>query len=323
MTRATVMGSGSWGTAFAMVLADAGTEVVLWGKDPQVIESVNQDHENPKYHPGIGLPPTLRATTDVHLALSDAVFVVLAVPAQVLRSNLAGWRRHLTDGARSGEPDEGHRARHLLRMSEVIARGRRHPRRPRRCGLGPNLAREIAHRQPSATVVACSDERARADAPARLHDSLLPRLHQQDVVGWSSVGRSRTSSRSPSASRSAWAWVTTLSRPLMTRGLAEIARLGAALGADQHTFAGLAGMGDLVATCSSPLSRNRTFGENLGRGMSLEEVDRGHQADRRGRQVLRRRPAARAAGTTWRCRSPKGIVAVMHGGLTPVELGRC
>ena len=272
MTRAAVMGSGSWGTAYAMVLADAGTDVVLWGKDPAVVAAVNDEHQNPKYHPGIELPATLWATGDVAEALDGTDVVVLAIPSQVLRENLAGWRKHLSGHSVLVSLMKGIELGTTMRMSEVIAEVAEVPSERVAVVSGPNLAREIVQRQPAATVVACTD-----DAHARLlQDCSLTSYFRpytnNDVLGVEIGGATKNVIALANGMAAGLGFGDNTQSSLITRGLAETARLGIALGADPMTFSGLAGVGDLVATCTSPLSRNRTFGENLGKGLSVEET---------------------------------------------------
>ncbi len=272
MTRAAVMGSGSWGTAYAMVLADAGTEVALWGKDDAVIQDVNQRHTNAKYHPGIELPRAIWATTDAEQALADVDVVVLAIPSQVLRDNLTGWRELVPSKAILVSLMKGIELGTTMRMSEVIAEVADVAAKRVAVVSGPNLAREIALRQPAATVVACTD----TEAGQRLQDaSMTPYFRPYtniDVIGVEIGGATKNVIALANGMAVGLGYGTNTQSSLITRGLAESARLGAALGADPMTFAGLAGIGDLVATCTSPLSRNRTFGENLGRGRSVEET---------------------------------------------------
>jgi glycerol-3-phosphate dehydrogenase (NAD(P)+) len=272
MTRAAVMGTGSWGTAYAMVLADAGTDVVLWGKDPELVASINEEHENPKYHPGIALPASLMATTDVAGALGGADVVVLAIPSQVLRENLSGWRQHLEGHSMLVSLMKGIELGTTMRMSEVIGEVADVPAARVVAVSGPNLAREIAQRQPAATVVACTD----SDHARLLQDcSLTPYFRpytNQDVVGVEIAGATKNVIALANGMAVGLGFGDNTQSSLITRGLAETARLGIALGADPMTFSGLAGIGDLVATCTSPLSRNRTFGENLGKGLSVEET---------------------------------------------------
>lgn len=269
MSRAAVMGSGSWGTAFGMILADAGTDVVLWGKDADLAEHITTKHENARYHPGIELPLAIRATTDAAEALRGADFVVLAIPAQVLRQNLVGWLPYVRDDAIYVSLMKGIELGTSRRMSEVVREVADVPESQVAVVSGPNLAREIMQRQPAATVVACSDEEnARRLQEASLTAYFRPYTNT-DVVGTELGGSVKNVIALANGMAAGMGFGENTQASLITRGLAEMSRLGIALGADPLTFSGLAGLGDLIATCQSPLSRNRTFGENLGRGMTV------------------------------------------------------
>src|SRR5512135_1513719 len=158
MTRVAIMGSGSWGTAFGMVLADAGSDVVVWGRDADAVEDIALRHRNEAYHPGIVLPERMTATVDPIAALTDASIVVLAVPAQVLRDNLGAWGAGIDEDAVLVSLMKGIELGTTKRMSQVITESADVV--PERVAVvsGPNLAREIAERQPAATTVACADE---------------------------------------------------------------------------------------------------------------------------------------------------------------------
>ncbi|MCX5210650.1 NAD(P)-dependent glycerol-3-phosphate dehydrogenase [Kitasatospora sp. NBC_00240] len=272
MTRCAVFGTGSWGTAFAMILADAGCEVALWGRRQELVDAVNTTHENPDYLPGVRLSDAITATTDPAAALAGAEFAVLAVPSQTLRQNLAAWAPLLEPGTVLVSLMKGIELGTAKRMSEVIAEvagvG------PERVAVvsGPNLAREIANRQPAATVVACSDEVVAKRLQTACHTPYFRPYTNTDVVGCELGGAVKNVIGLAVGMADGMGLGDNTKATLITRGLAETTRLGAALGADPYTFAGLAGMGDLVATCSSPLSRNHTFGTNLGRGMTLAEA---------------------------------------------------
>jgi glycerol-3-phosphate dehydrogenase (NAD(P)+) len=270
--RAAVLGPGAWGTTFAQVLCDAGNEVVLWCRRPETARSVNSVHEHPERLPGIRLPDALRATADPADALAGAEIVVLAVPAQTLRENLTAWRPLLPPGALLVSLMKGIEHGTGARMSQVIAEVT--GAGPERVGVisGPNLALEIAARQHAATVVACADDAAAWTLQKACHASYFRPYTNPDVAGCELGGAVKNVIALAVGIAIGMGLGDNTRALLITRGLAEIARLGAALGADQHTFAGLAGLGDLVATCSSPLSRNRTFGEMLGRGLPLAEV---------------------------------------------------
>ena len=266
------MGAGSWGTTFAQVLCDAGTPAVLWARRDELAKALNTSHENPDYLPGIGLTDALRATADPAEALDGADLIVLAVPAQSLRENLARWAPLLPPNALLVSLMKGVELGSCDRMSEVIGQVAGAP--PERIAVvsGPNLAREIAQREFAATVVACTDNDHAEQLQRACHTAYFRPYTNPDVIGCELGGAVKNIIALAVGMASGMGLGDNTRASLITRGLAETARLGAALGGDQHTFAGLAGMGDLVATCSSPLSRNRTFGENLGKGMAIEDV---------------------------------------------------
>jgi len=270
--KAAVMGAGSWGTTFAQVLCDAGTSTVLYSRKPQLAKAIAVQHENPDYLPGIALTPALDATPDPAEALSGADLVAFAVPAQSLRVNLTDWAPLISRGALLVSLMKGIELGTCQRMSEVIAEVTGAP--PARIGVvaGPNLAGEIVRRQFTATVVACSAPDGALALQGACHTPYFRPYTNTDVTGCELGGAVKNVIAIAVGIAVAMGLGDNTKATLITRGLAEIARLGSALGADTQTFAGLAGMGDLVATCSSPLSRNRTFGEYLGRGMTVAEA---------------------------------------------------
>jgi glycerol-3-phosphate dehydrogenase (NAD(P)+) len=272
MTRCAVFGTGSWGTAFSIVLADAGCDVVMWGRRQELVDAINTRHENPEYMAGIALPPTIVATTDPAKAAAGAEFVILAVPSQTLRANLTGWVPLLSDDAILVSLMKGVELGTASRMSEVIREVTGVPEGRIAVVSGPNLAREIAERQPAASVIACTDEQVASRLQAACHTPYFRPYTNTDVVGCELGGAVKNVIALAVGMADGMGLGDNTKATLITRGLAETARLGAVMGADAHTFAGLAGLGDLVASCASPLARNRTFGEKLGRGMSVEEV---------------------------------------------------
>ncbi|HEY5835298.1 NAD(P)H-dependent glycerol-3-phosphate dehydrogenase [Streptomyces sp.] len=271
-TRCAVYGTGSWGTAFAMVLADAGCQVSLWGRRPELVAEINATRRNPDYFPDLELPAAVTATADPAQAAADAEFVVLAVPSQSLRTNLGDWAPLLRRDAVLVSLMKGVELGTAKRMSEVI--GEVAKAAPDRIAVlsGPNLAPEIAARQPAASVVACRDEEVARRFQAACHTAYFRPYTNTDVVGCELGGAVKNVIALAVGIADGMGMGDNTKASLITRGLAETTRLGLAMGADPYTFAGLAGMGDLVATCSSPLSRNNTFGHNLGRGMSLAET---------------------------------------------------
>ncbi|MEV6687324.1 NAD(P)H-dependent glycerol-3-phosphate dehydrogenase [Streptomyces sp. NPDC051130] len=270
--KAAVYGTGSWGTAFAMVLADAGCEVTLWGRRKELADAVNTGRSNPDYLPGVELPAGIRATTDAAEAAEGADFTVLAVPSQTLRGNLAAWAPLLAPDTVLVSLMKGIELGTAKRMSEVIEEVAAVPSERVAVVTGPNLAREIAARQPAASVVACVDEAVARRLQAACHTPYFRPYTNTDVVGCELGGAVKNVIGLAVGIADGMGLGDNTKGSLITRGLAETTRLGLAMGADPLTFAGLAGLGDLVATCSSPLSRNHTFGTNLGRGMTLEET---------------------------------------------------
>jgi glycerol-3-phosphate dehydrogenase (NAD(P)+) len=270
--KAAVLGAGSWGTTFAQVLCDAGTHTVLYARKPQLAKAIAGLHENPDYLPGIALIPALDATADAAEALDGADLVAFAVPAQSLRANLADWAPLIPPGALLVSLMKGIELRSCLRMSEVIAEMTGAPAERIAVVAGPNLAGEIVRREITAAVVACSSESGALALQAACHTPYFRPYTNTDVTGCELGGAVKNVIAIAVGIAVAMGLGDNTRATLITRGLAEIARLGSALGAQTQTFAGLAGMGDLVATCSSPLSRNRTFGEYLGRGMTVESA---------------------------------------------------
>lgn len=272
MGHVAVMGAGSWGTTFGKILADAGATVRMWARREKVVEDINVHHMNPGYLPDTPLLPTISATTQPAVALDGADLVVLAVPSQTLRDNLAAWAPHIDASVTVVSLMKGVELGTLKRMSEVIGEvGKVEPERIA-VVTGPNLAREIAAEQPTAAVIACTDaQRATAVQNAVLTKYFRPYTNT-DVIGCELGGAIKNVIGLAFGMASGMGMGDNTKATLITRGLAEATRLGVALGADPLTFSGLAGLGDLVATCVSPLSRNHTFGVALGRGRTMAEA---------------------------------------------------
>jgi glycerol-3-phosphate dehydrogenase (NAD(P)+) len=270
--RAAVLSAGSWGTTFAKVLCDAGTSVTLWTRRADTAEAINELHENPRYLPGITLPRTLTATTDAAAALDGADLVLLAVPAQTLRDQLTAWRPLIPADAMLVSLMKGIEHGTNKRMSEVIMETASVPQSRVAVVSGPNLAREIAERQVAASVVACSDEMSARLLQRACHTEYFRPYWHTDVIGCELGGVVKNIIAVAVGVGVALGLGDNAKATLITRGLAEMARLGEVMGADPRTFAGLAGLGDLVATCSSSLSRNRRFGEYLGQGLNVTQA---------------------------------------------------
>ena len=272
MTKVAVFGAGSWGTAFSIVLADAGNDVTVWGRREDICATINERRENTEYLAGIELPEAISATRDPEQALDGAEFVVLAVPSQTLRANLTEWAPLVPSDAVLVSLMKGVELGSLKRMSEVIREVT--GAGPDRVGVvsGPNLAKEIARREPAASVVACADEGVAKRLRDLCHSAAFRPYSSTDVVGCELGGAYKNVIALAVGMAVGLGFGDNTTASVITRGLAETARLATGLGADPMTLMGLAGLGDLVATCSSPLSRNRTFGEKLGQGMTTDEI---------------------------------------------------
>lgn len=268
--RIAVLGAGSWGTAFAKVLADAGREVTVLARRAEIADALGAG-ANPDYLPGVALPP-ITATTSAAAALDGAEAVVLAVPSQTLRENLAGWRPLLPPEVSVVSLAKGIELGSLCRMSEVIAAAGDVEAHRIVVLSGPNLAREVGARQPTTVVLACvQHERAVAMQQACVTTYFRPYTNH-DVVGCEIGGACKNVIALACGMAAGLGFGANTLASLITRGLAETSRLAVALGADPLTLSGLAGIGDLVATCSSPLSRNRTFGQRLAAGDTVADA---------------------------------------------------
>jgi glycerol-3-phosphate dehydrogenase (NAD(P)+) len=318
--RVAVMGCGSWGTTFGMVLAEAGASVTLWGRRPEVCAEINAEGSNTAYLPGVRLHPSITADADPALALAGARIVVLAVPAQTLRQTLTRWRDAVPPDAVLVSLMKGIELGSHRRMSQVISEVTGAGADRVAVVSGPNLATEIVRRQPTATVVACADPDT-ADLVA--HACWTPCFRPYtnvDVLGVELGGAVKNVIALAVGIAEGMGYGDNTKATLITRGLAETTRLGLVMGADPATFAGLAGLGDLVATCASPLSRNRTFGVALGRGLTVEQAAAAARHTVEGVQscgpILE---LARGLGVEMPITA--AIVAAVHGGLSVAELG--
>lgn len=270
--RCTIVGAGAWGTTFAQVLADAGNEVTLWTTQPDLAEAITTEHRNHRYLPGVDLPETISATTDLRAALASAELVVVALPSQVVREVLAPFRDDVPTQAVVLSLVKGVELGTDERMSQVLATIWQLP--PERLAVlsGPNLSGEIAQRQPTTTVVASTDSTTAHRIATACATPYFRVFTSRDVIGIEIGGAVKNVIALAVGIAQGVGYGDNTLASIMTRGLSEAARIGVALGAQQETFAGLAGMGDLIATCSSPLSRNHRLGSFIGQGMTLEEA---------------------------------------------------
>jgi glycerol-3-phosphate dehydrogenase (NAD(P)+) len=319
MRRTAVFGTGSWGTAYAAILADAGAEVRMWGRRAEVVDRISHEHVNSDYLPDLVLPHAVSATTDPAEAVEGAEIVVLAVPSQTLRANLTVWADLLPADAVIVSLMKGVELGTAKRMSEVITEVGGVP--PERVAVvsGPNLAREIADHQPAASVVASVDPATAERVADACATPYFRPYTNTDVIGTELGGAVKNVVALAVGMAEGMGMGDNTKATIITRGLAETARLGVALGADPATFAGLAGVGDLIATCMSPLSRNHTFGVNLGRGMSLQEVVAAT------RQTAEGVKSCEAILELARCHGidvpiVENVVAVVHDGASPSKV---
>lgn len=319
MRHAAVLGTGAWGTTFAKVLADAGMTVTMWGRNAQVVDFIDS-HENSPYLPGIDLPASISATTDLGMALDGAQLVAVVVPVVAVRETVERAARLLEDDAvlltlsKGLEPDSLSTVHEVTREASGLPAGRI------AVLSGPNLSREIAEENPTATVVACEDTDVATRIALACHNPYFRPYVSPDVVGCEIAGATKNVIAVAIGASEGMGLGVNTRATLITRGLAEMTRLGTALGADPGTFLGLAGVGDLVATCSSKLSRNYSLGLRMGRGASLQEaleLSPGVvEGVRSAKPVL---DVAHAHGVDMPI--TEGVVRVVHEGATIEEMG--
>ena len=274
MSRVTVLGTGAWGTTMAQVLCDAGQEVLMWGRNSEVVAEINTNHSNSKFLAGISLPQQLRATQEISETFAFGEAIVLAVPAQTLRENLQTWKPLFPTKLPVISTLKGIEAATDLRMSDVLIEVLGIT--PDRIGLitGPNLADELIVRQPAGAVAASVNPEL-STLMIDLFTTHYFRVYpSQDLVGCELAGAAKSVIGIAVGISIGLGLGENTQAMIITRGLSEVARFGKAYGADPLTFLGLAGMGDLVASCGSQLSRNRTFGEMIGRLGSMAEATR-------------------------------------------------
>ena len=270
--RVSVFGTGQWGTVLAQVLSDAGNDVLIWGRNREAVNEINSIHFNSKSLPAVALPEKLRATADAKAAFEHGEIFVLAVPAQSLRANLREWRGFIPAQARFVSAMKGVELSTLKRMTEVIQEILDIPEAQLGILTGPNLAKEVATRQP-AGAVAASTSIDFANEIARVFSTSYFRVYTStDVVGCELASAAKNVIALAVGMATGMGFGDNTQSLVITRGLNEITRLGVARGATTLTFVGLAGVGDLLATCSSSLSRNRSFGEILGKSGSMAKA---------------------------------------------------
>lgn len=268
--RCAVVGGGAWGSALAHLLARGGHAVRLWAREADVVEHVNLTHANPRFLPGATLDAGIRATGEMAEALGDAELVVYVAPSHVLREVVRSGREELAPGAIAVVATKGIERGSLALMTDVVRAEL--PGHPVVALSGPSFALEVARGMPTA-VVAASEDTAAAELVQRALSSAWFRVYTNDDVTGVEVGGALKNVMAVATGIAEGVGLGLNSRAaLITRGLAEMTRLGIALGARPETFAGLAGMGDLVLTCTGALSRNRAVGVEVGKGRPLAEI---------------------------------------------------
>ena len=273
LNRTAILGTGGWGTALAILWASPGNEIILWGHTPERVETISRTRQNPEYLPGTELPPNVHLTSQL-ADCTAADLIVFVTPSVALRevaallqekmSNPAAILMSCTKGIEHGTG---------MRMSEILAET--FPANPVAVLSGPNLAVEVARELPSATVLGCRDEGVAETLQATLGSSRFRVYTSHEITGIELGGALKNIFAIPAGVSDGFGFGDNSKAALVTRSLAELLRLGVAMGGDARTFQGLSGAGDLIATCFSRHSRNRQLGEQLGKGKSLEEITRG------------------------------------------------
>ncbi|MCL1898250.1 MAG: NAD(P)-dependent glycerol-3-phosphate dehydrogenase [Micrococcales bacterium] len=321
MSRVAVIGGGAWGTVFARICADAGASVCVLEADSAVVQSINHHSVNQRSVPHMPLPSHVQATTDPAEALAGAELVAVALRAQQARGILADLASQMPPNAVVMSLMKGLEQGTMARMSQVLGETLGLPEQRVAVLSGPNLAMELAERHPGATVVACQDEAVAREVGAVFATEYWRPYSNPDVVGVEVCGVVKNVVALALGAAKGMGYGMNTLATFMTRGLAEMTRLGLALGADLETFSGMAGVGDLVATCLSSLSRNHSVGLALGQGLSMDQAlaQIGGTAE-----SITSAPAVLDLATSMGVEMPitEGVVAVVQGGASVAEMGR-
>jgi glycerol-3-phosphate dehydrogenase (NAD(P)+) len=271
--RTTVLGAGSWGTALASLLGNKGYTVTAWDKEASVLQDISRNHRNERYLPGVQLSANLHAAPEITRALEGAELVVLAVPSHAVRPVTIEMKRHVHAGTPIVCVAKGIEEETLMTMSEVLEDVLPVPLHPYLAILsGPSFAKEVAKGLPTAVTVAARWERVARQVQDAFHCKTFRPYTSGDVVGVEVGGCVKNVVAIAAGISDGCGFGANAMAALVTRGLAEISRLAVKKGANPLTLSGLAGLGDLVLTCSSDLSRNRTVGRGLAAGKKLEEI---------------------------------------------------
>lgn len=319
MTTVAVIGGGSWGTTIARMLGEH-SDVQCWVREPHIAQAMNDRHENPDYLAGIALPNTVVATSDVTEAVVGAQCIVMAVPSHGYRHVLAEAADNIASDVPIVSVTKGIEMGSLLRMTEVIA-DVLPAHDPQRSAVltGPNLAREIAEGQPAAAVIGCADAPTAQWLQEMFMTDTFRVYTNPDVIGCEVAGALKNVMAIAAGAAYGLGYGDNAIAALITRGLAELARLGVALGGDPLTFAGLAGMGDLIATCISPKSRNRTVGVELAKGRAIADITESMNMVAEG---VKTAPAVLELAARVQVEMPitEQVVAVLRDGKSPADM---
>lgn len=314
--RTAILGTGGWGTALALLWAGSEHEIILWGHTAERVEEIRRTRQNPDYLPGVQLPAQVSLTSSL-ADCAAADIIVFVTPSVALREVASGLQKAMSN------PDailmsctKGIEHGTGLRMSEILHE--KFPNNPLAVLSGPNLAVEVARGLPSATVLGCRDLSVAAELQTLLGSSRFRVYSSDEVVGIELGGALKNIFAIPAGVSDGFGFGDNSKAALVTRSLAELLRLGVAMGGDARTFMGLSGIGDLIATCFSQHSRNRRLGEQMGQGKSLEDITRGMKT------VAEGIPTARSA---FECARKVGIetpiidqvYGVLHEGKSPAQ----
>lgn len=278
-----ILGTGAWGTTFAQVLAHAGRTVTMWGRNRETVKQINGG-SNDKYLPGRRLCHTISATTDPASAVADADLVVVALPTQTIRGTLAQFRPVISEGTPVLSLAKGLEDGSNKLVTDIISESLGIGADQLAALSGPNLASEIIECQPTATVIASENEQIGSAIAQACHNAYFRPYLSTDLIGCEIAGATKNVIAVAVGAAEGLGWGANTRTTLITRGLAEMTRFGIALGARPDTFAGLAGMGDLIATCSSKLSRNYSFGYRIGQGKASTKPTNCRPASLRARK---------------------------------------
>jgi glycerol-3-phosphate dehydrogenase (NAD(P)+) len=274
--RVTIIGAGSWGTALAVVAARAGHQVQLWARNADIVDSINRDHANSIYLTGALVPPNVRASGDITEVMDGAQLVILAAPSHATRGLLTDMLPALQKEMIIVSATKGIEIETGKRISEVVAEVVPEATRPRFvCLSGPSFAREVVEQNPTAVVAASEDPEAARIVQSELSFESLRVYRNDDVIGTELGGSVKNVMAIAAGMVAGLGFGSNSIAALITRGLAEMTRLALREGAKLETLMGLAGLGDLVLTCTGTLSRNRFVGQELGKGRSLKEITAG------------------------------------------------